>query len=462
MRLIDRFKFLFTGKTKSLYTSEDVAGMFYPGFDATHGLAQPDNFDSMVKNDTSWVYSLSNINASRVAGTPLKLYVAKPQSKKLYLHGDVVSKRKRKELNQRTSIKGISDPNIEVVEIYAHPFLDITTNVNPEMNASELWHLSQKFEDLTGNNYWHIIDNGLRLPQEIWILPAQNVKIRPSETTFVKEYIYFNGIKDYRIPPEEIIHFKAPAPLNVYYGRGPLAGAVGAANINIMMLQYEEALFKNGAMPSTYIDASNLKPAQAKKLHRMMVKTFGGPNKAGKLMVGTGKPEKLAFSPKEMDILQISKPVKEQLASAFGVPMSMLGTDDVNLANAEVGRMQYAETGLTPRLRMKEQKLNEQLLPRWDQNIFCAFDDVIPEDKEFKLKENDTYVKGGVWTVNEVRMTQGKEPIEGGDELRISNSNTNEMTPEEAADVAKALEEAIMYEMKKLDSKIDKVERDSA
>jgi len=454
----DKLNFFFPDKTKSEYSSEDVAGMSWPGVDYTHGLAQPDNFYSMIRNDTSWVYSLTNINATRVAGTPLRLFVAKAPTMKLYAHGDVVSKSKRKELQQRTSIKNISDPNIEVIEIYLHPFLDIITNVNPEMNASELWHLSQKFEDLTGNNYWHIIDNQLGLPQEIWILPAQNVKIRPDEKTFVKEYIYNNGVRDFRIPTEEVIHFKAPSPLDVYYGRGPLAGAVGAANINIMMLQYEEALFANGAMPSTFIDASALTDAQAKKLHKLMVKQFGGPKKAGKIMVGKGKPEKLSFNPKDMNVLIEGKPVKEQLASAFGVPMSMLGTDDVNLANAEAGRMQYAETGLTPRLRAKEQKLNEQLLPRWDQNIFCAFDDVNPEDKEFILKENDTYIKNKVYTINEVRASQGKEPVEWGDEPVQQAAPLEEMDMGEAADLVKALEESLMYELKKRDKRIAKVE----
>lgn len=454
MNLYQRFK--------SLFTKDNVAEMYYPGFDFTHGLAQLDDPLSMVKADTSWVYSLTNINASRVAGTPLRLYVAKPQSKKLYMDGDLVSKSKRKELSQRTSIyKQISDPSLEVIEIYAHPFLDLTRSVNPEMNEAELWHLSQKFEDLTGNNYWHIIDNHLGLPEQIWILPAQNMKIRPDPVTFVKEYIYNNGFKEFHIPAEDIIHFKSPSPLDVYYGRGPLAGAVGAANINIMMLQYEEALFKHGAMPSTYIDATGLTKAQAKELAALIKKDFKGPKKQGKMMVGMGKPTRLSFNPKDMNILIEGKPIKEQLASAFGVPMSMLGTDDVNLANANAGRMQYAETGLTPRLRMKEQKLNEQLLPRWDMNIFCAFDNVIPEDKEFTLKENDVYVKGGVWSVNEVRASQGKEPKEGGDELKISSPNSNEMSPEEAADIAKALEEAVMYELKKLDNKIDKVERDS-
>jgi hypothetical protein len=178
------------------------------------------------------------------------------------------------------------------------------------------------------------------------------------------------------------------------------------------------------------------------------------------MMVGMGKPERLGFNPKDMNVLIEGKPVKEQLSSAFGVPMAMLGTDDVNLANAEAGERQYAKTGLTPRLRMKEQKLNEQLLPRWDQNIFCAFDDVIPENKEFVLKENDTYIKNNVYTINEVRASMGKEPVVWGDEPVQQTTSVEDIDIEDAAQLAKALEESLMYEMKKIDKRVNKVERD--
>lgn len=446
--------------TRSSGEQETGSELFYPGFDYFSGMASNDDFSSMVLADTSWVYSLSNINATSVAATPLRLYVAKAPTKKLLFEGSVVSKSIRKQLSKRhTTYKYISDPGKEVIELYEHPFLDLMQHVNPEMNATELWYLSSKFSDLTGNNYWYVLNNQLGLPQELWVLPAQSIKLRPTnEDNFVKEYIFSNTNRDIHIPTDEIIHFKMPSPLSVYYGRGPLAGAVAAANINIMMLQYEEALFKNSAVPSTYVDASGMTPQQAKEFAKLIKKQFGGPKKAGGMYVGSGKIEKLGFSPKDMNVLLESKPVKEQLSSAFGIPMSMLGTDDVNLANAEQGRIQYARQGLTPRLKMAEEKLNEQLCPRWDVNIFCAFDEVIPDDKNYLLKENDTYIRNGLWTINEIREEQGKDPVEWGDEPpSVGSSNIME---ESIDDVAKALEYAVDLELKKLSKRIERVENE--
>jgi hypothetical protein len=68
-----------------------------------------------------------------------------------------------------------------------------------------------------------------------------------------------------------------------------------------------------------------------------------------------------------------------------------------------------------------EQKINEQILPRYDTRIFCAFENCVPEDKEFKQKMKIEDVKEGIISRNEARKQDGKEEKEGADDLYIDS-----------------------------------------
>lgn len=441
---------------------ESGADLYYPGYDYPYGLAHPDDFDSMVQADTSWVYALTNINAKSVAATPLRLYVNKPQGVKLNFEGELVSKQRRKELSsEATTYKYVQDSNKELVEVFEHPVLDLLKNVNPEMNGSELFFLTSKFSDLTGNSYWWMRFNNIGQPEELYVLPSHQTKVSPSRDTLVKKYVYDNGVNTFEIPTEEIIHFKTPSPMSTYYGKGALAGAVEAVNINILLLQYEHALLDNMSRPAMWVDVTGMTRAEVAKFGAAIKKQTRGAKKAGGLVMGPGKVQQMNFSPKDINVLTEGKPVKEQLAAAFGVPMSMLGTEDVPYANARTGRLQYAEQGLSPRLKIIEQKLNEQLAPLYDSRMFFAFDNVIPTDREFELKENDTYIKNQVYTINEVRTALGKDPVAWGDEPATPFAQGPiEESSEEMDKFIELMEHEVKKELKRIDKKVDNVKLD--
>lgn len=433
-------------------TTLSPAALFYPDF-AWTDLPQPEIFKHLIDADNSLIYILSNINATAVASIPLRLYAQIPKQKKSIFDGEVIDKATHSRLSKNYSTyKYLSRSDVEIVELFEHPFLDLMKNVNPHMNQHELFDLSQKFEELTGNSYWYVLKNNLGLPMELWIVPSQDMRIVPDPQDFVKGYLYNNGIKEEFLPVEDIIHHKTPSPISMYYGRGPFAPVVTASNINTLMHTYEEALFKNMARPSLAVEVKNrLNKDQARQFKKTLKQSIGGAKKGGDILVidNEAKVSQISWSPKDMNVLLEGKPIKEELAAAFGVPMSMLGTDDVNLANAQAGRVQHAEKAIEPRLRRKEQKINEKLLPMWDDRLFCAFDDSIPENRELSLKENTENVKAGIWTRNEVRLSQGKEPIEGADELQISSSGFGGII-QDPKYVADLLTKELDKELKKL------------
>jgi hypothetical protein len=65
--------------------------------------------------------------------------------------------------------------------------------------------------------------------------------------------------------------------------------------------------------------------------------------------------------------------------------------------------------------------LNERLIPLYDERLFVAFDNPVPEDKEFKLRERESNLRTFTITINEARASEGMEPVSWGDEPFIPN-----------------------------------------
>ena len=65
----------------------------------------------------------------------------------------------------------------------------------------------------------------------------------------------------------------------------------------------------------------------------------------------------------------------------------------------------------------RSEKLNEQLLPRFDPSgrLFLASEDPVPINRELTAKEQELKLKYGVETINEVRSETGLPPVPWGD-----------------------------------------------
>ena len=110
------------------------------------------------------------------------------------------------------------------------------------------------------------------------------------------------------------------------------------------------------------------------------------------------------------------KATKEDIANAFHIPLAFL-TSETNLANLQAAEHQHMSKAITPRLRRRDEKINEQLIPLFDPSgrLFVASDDPVPVNHELDMKERELNLKYGVVTINEVRQERGLPPVDWGD-----------------------------------------------
>jgi HK97 family phage portal protein len=222
-----------------------------------------------------------------------------------------------------------------------------------------------------------------------------------------------------RFRPEEVIHFKYPDPRNPYGpGLSPLRACYESALLTSHYNARRLAIFDNDAAPSAIVSPEEqLGEDERDRLERQWNQKFrkGG---AGKIIVSEARlrVELLERSLGDLAQLAEQKATKEDIANAFHVPLSYL-TAETNLANLQAAEQQHRTLAIAPRLRRRDEKLNERLIPLYDPTgrLFVLSDDPVPAHDELQLKDLELSLRYGLKSINEVRQERGEPPVPWGD-----------------------------------------------
>ena len=392
---------------------ETVSGRFRSG-----------QYTKLMQKYRSWVYVCASRNASRVAQAPLRLYVTKSNGKKIKSHPTAaIDHNTLKYLRNYPSSKTSNKVRkaYEVEEVLEHPFLDLMHRVNPVDTEFTFKQLVVMYLELTGNSYIYLNKDNYGMPQSVWLMPPQNMKIIPDTEKFVAGYVYESMGKKIPYDPEEIVHVRYPNPLDAWYGMGPLQAAMVSVDVSNYMQKYEHDLFKNKAWPEFFLTTQAGQPAlsdtQFKRIKDEWDNEYKGDKGTGKmgLLEGGLDIKRFNLTPKELAFLQGRKMTMQEIFGVFGLPISKGTTDNVNLANAQSGDYWWVKDIIQPKCIMIAEKLSAEFVSMYGDNLFCAFDNQVPDDMDFRLRERDANIKNGYSTINQERQKDGEESVPWGD-----------------------------------------------
>ncbi len=382
---------------------------------------------SLMERYAGWAYICASRNAASIAAVPLKLYAARATGEQKAGRGfkrigkpvEKATFRYLQKTHPRHKALQLAE---EVEEIVEHPVLDLLQNVNPKDNRFDAIELTSTFLDVVGNAYWYVPVNALGIPQEFWTLQPQLTFVVPDETRIIKGYLYGLDPKTQKaFDPSEIVHFRMPNPHSQFYGLGCIEATLFAVDRYHAMDEYEQSLNENMGVPSLWVNykTGQLDEKKRQELEQAWNNRFKGTKRAGKVAVTDTEYDikTLGIAPREMGFSEGRRWTRLEIADAFGVPLALLDTENVNLANAQTALYQYMKFTIMPRLKRIEEKLNERLIPYYNEpRLMLAFDNPVPSDQEYQLREDQAYLASGVVTINEVRQRLGKDPVEWGDE----------------------------------------------
>jgi HK97 family phage portal protein len=379
----------------------------------------PNEILAELKN-TAW--TCASINAAVCASFAPRLYVAtrKDQARPKCLTKALPAAAERR-LRSAAHLSVYTKAADHIEEVTDHPLLDLLAQVNPVHNAFDLWELTTLYQEVHGAAYWQLDAGPLGTPQQIWILPSQNVTARrdPGSPRLVDYYLYRTGTSERRFSPEQIIHFRYPDPRDPYTGGlSPLRACYEQASLVSEFAAFKRAKFDNHAVPDAIVSPDEVIGEEERdRLETQWNQRFrrGG---SGRVVVAESalRVQLLAHSMGDLAALADMNATKEDVANAFHIPISFL-TSQTNLANLQAAEHQHMAKAVTPRLQRRDEKLNEQLVPLYDptRRLFLASEDPVPINRELTAKEQELNLKYGVVTINEVRGGQGLEPVPWGD-----------------------------------------------
>lgn len=394
-----------------------------PSWSYGRPLTNERDMTSLLNAFRSWVYIAASKNATSVAQSTLRLYYAKPSkdAKSRFITRKLTDKQvsylysgDQSHIQNLLSVRKA----VEIEEIVEHPFLTILQTVNPFMNYFDLFEITSLYLELTGNAYWYLARSILGTPMEIWPVPSDRIRVVPDPEKFIAGYEYRYGNNVVNFKESDIVHFKFPNPKNLYVGMSPLSAVVASYNINESMDLYENKIFQNmGQLEGGFFTEESLDEEEFLRLKQEITDAWTGVKNAGKtpLFEKGVEYKNFGLKPRDLAFIEGREKVREILLNAFGQNLALYDKGATR-ANADTAYYHYAKHTIKPRCTRIEQKINEKLLPIWDDKIFCAFDDVVPEDQKLALQIRTENVKSGITSINEERKKLRMPPFEGCDE----------------------------------------------
>jgi len=256
-------------------------------------------------------------------------------------------------------------------------------------------------------------------------------KVRPvGDNPFVAEgFEYAGGRGPIRFPATQVVHFHGYNPSDYREGSSPIEALRTILAEEFHAAQFREQMWRNGARASGYIR----RPAEAPRWSKEARARFGEQwqeQYSGDSALAGGTPiledgmewTSASVTPEQAQYLDARKLTREEVASAYYVPPSMLGIlEHANYANIkEQHKILYQDT-LGPWLTTITQEIDMQLLPDFPgtEGLYSEFN--LAEKLRGSFEDQATQLQVSVgapyMTRNEARARLNLPQIEGGDEL---------------------------------------------
>lgn len=177
---------------------------------------------------------------------------------------------------------------------------------------------------------------------------------------------------------QDVIHIKDFNPYAGLRGISPVKVLMDELKIESSFSQHTWSLLENGAMPSSIITTTrSLTDEQRIKIRKDWEARHQGSKRAGKTAV---LPEgfdikSVAQSNSDMQLVELMKMLDEKIIGMWRVPKAMFGyTDNLNRATF-LGQLNVFWTmTIIPLLTKINEKLNKDVVIRWDSKYFLQFD----------------------------------------------------------------------------------------
>lgn len=304
-----------------------------------------------------------------------------------------------------------------------HPLKTLWKKPNPQQNGGEFLRSVVSYLLLSGNTYVEGAENLRGIPQELYSLRSDRMKVVPNGEGLVDRFVYqYNSRKVFwQVDPVTgrgpILHMKTFNPLDDFYGMSPIEAGAFAVDQNNESMKWMQALLQNSARPSGALSLKEgtLGDEQFKRLKAQVEEQYQGATNAGRplLLEGGMTWQQMGLSPSDMSILETKFSSARDVSLAFGVPPQLLNIPgDNTYSNYKEARLAFYEDTVIPLLGMLLGAFNPWFEEPFNGVYIMPNLDSIPAIADKRQEKWDMIDKSQELTINERREAKGYPKLE--------------------------------------------------
>lgn len=307
----------------------------------------------------------------------------------------IMAELRRAPVSRRAGLMKDHRQSGKIIEVDNHAILDLLEDPTDHLSGRTVQKLQQVYLDLVGEAFF-VIERVAGFPVGLWPVPPSNVSQLPDYRLPKEQRRYriaMAGVTR-EIPAADVLHLRNPDPEDPM-GRG--IGTAFALGDELDTDEYAARFAKNALfnhmLPTAVIgmesDGGKLSEASLKKWHENIAKEHKGPERAGKVMITSGKVSiaRLDANFRDMQFVDLRKFLHAFIRMTYGIPPEVLGdVTSSNRATANAAQAILAEQVIAPRMEFLRGEYQRALVPLFGDDVIIDFDSPVPADREHQLR----------------------------------------------------------------------------
>lgn len=270
---------------------------------------------------------------------------------------------------------------------------------------------------LNGNSYVEIVRDDKGQPIELYHMQNSTVSIEQ-----IDDKIKYNYIDErdghVRFDTEDVLHFRMFS-MDGFNGYSPLFALANEIGISMGSKKFLDEFFKNGGTSTAILKYEDGRYSDEElAIIRQNFENSQLKNNNGLVMLDdTMTFDRLKVPTEVLNFLNSYKFSTQQVAKAFGLPLSKLGIETVNTSLKDSG-IEYYRSTLYPIFSMMNAEIEEKLFAQAPYEVTLDYDvtRLIDSDPEVKLERVTQLFTKKIITLDEARAQFGFKPVENGSE----------------------------------------------
>ena len=310
------------------------------------------------------------------------------------------------------------------VEAPDHPLVKLLHDVNPFMVGEELilWTTVEML--CIGRSWVRKVRNSLGEVVELWPLLGSVQPIVDAKDGLVKWKETSGRGKVTIHDAKDIVYYRVPKIGDLWGGMGRVQAAGAAIRMDLQIDEAEWAAFKRGLWPNLVAYIAEPDADKRNKMLQELRERYSGSKESGGV-IGLRKSES-GDRPIELDALGMNRPrdmgfdagskrTRDQILSVIGTPLEILGHNAAaSRASVEAIEYMWAKWGISPLVKLRQARENQDLASEWE-DTRIVYENLVPADRALDIQQEETDLRNGVLTINEVRSRRGLESVPWGD-----------------------------------------------